>query len=140
MIDDAFADAVAACIDTPFVWGQSVKGEGCDCKGLIVAGLRSIGRPEGDSFYARLANYRADRPVPTNVLMDGMNALFDRADDLVRGRILLLKHCLKPSHLAVVTSEGRATSALPGSTVRERDLAVLFHKFPLHSIWRLREI
>lgn len=127
-------------IDTPFKWGQSVKGRGCDCKGLIAGVARELGRSEGDSVYARLANYRADRPVPSDTMMEAMAALFDRTEAMEPGDVLVMNHAGRPSHMAIFVGNGRAVHAYPGigAKVRSRQLAVLFHKFPLHSIWRWR--
>ena len=79
-----FGDRVAAeareWVGTPFKWGQSVKGEGCDCKGLIAGVARELGRAEGDSFYANLSSYRVDRPVPSLLLVEGFEKLFVRTE------------------------------------------------------------
>lgn len=125
---------------TPFAWGQSQKGVGADCKGLVAGVARELDRPEGGNFYARLADYRADRPVPSDILLEGMAATFDRVSELKPGDVLLLKHGGKPGHLAIYVGGSRAVHAFPGrkSMVCDRDLRVLFHKFPLHSIWRWR--
>jgi cell wall-associated NlpC family hydrolase len=127
-------------VGTPFVWGQSVKQVGCDCKGLVAGVFRELGRPEADSFYATFSHYRADRPVPSTLLVEGFESLFDRVNDVKPGRILLLNHAGHPGHMAIAVSEERAVHAFPGrrSEVSERDLAVLFHKFPPHSIWAPR--
>jgi cell wall-associated NlpC family hydrolase len=78
--------------------------------------------------------------VPDALLLEGMQALFDLAGELRPGRLLLLKHNCRPSHLAIVTGDGRAVHAFPGHKARvcERGIDVLFHKFPLHSIWKIR--
>lgn len=140
-IGERIAAEATEWIGTPFLWGQSVKGRGCDCKGLLAGVMRELGRPEAESFYALFANYRVDRPVPSSLLIEGMQKLFDPADEIAPGRLLLLNHGGAPSHLAIATSGVRAVHAYPGgrgARVRERDLAVLFHKFPLHSSWRVR--
>lgn len=134
---------------TPFVWGQARKHVGCDCKGLVAGVARACGRSEADSIYGLASSYRADRPVPSALLVEGMAALFDpvpvRAIQpdlglLEPGDVLLLKHEGQPAHLAIYAGGGRAVHAYHGltATVRDRDLAVLFHTFPLHSAWRWR--
>lgn len=127
-------------VDTAFVWGQSVKGEGCDCKGLIIGVARELGRAEADSLYAAVTDYRVDRPVPTAFLIEGVEALFDRVTDMRAGDVLLLNHAGRPGHLAIYVGDDRIVHAFPGvkAKVSERDLRVLTHKFPLHSIWRWR--
>jgi cell wall-associated NlpC family hydrolase len=139
-IEQEIAAEAVAWIDTPFVWGQSQKGRGCDCKGLLAGVMRELGRPEAESIYATFGGYRVDRPVPSALLVEGMAALFDQVDEVAPGRLLLLKFGGHAGHLAIVTSEGRAVHAFPGRSekVCERDLAVLFHRYPLHSVWRVR--
>jgi cell wall-associated NlpC family hydrolase len=129
-------------IDTPFKWGQSEKGHGCDCKGLIAGVARELARPEADSVYAMFANYRVDRPVPSRLLLEGFSTLFDRVDAMEPGDVLLLKHGSQAAHMAIYVGDERAVHAYPGlrSSVRERGLAVLFHKHPLHSIWRWKRL
>jgi cell wall-associated NlpC family hydrolase len=126
--------------DTPFVWGQSQKGVGCDCKGLVAGVARELGRPEADSFYALFANYRVDRPVPSDLLLEGMAALFDQVQHMGRDDVLLCNHQGHPAHMAIYLGDGRAIHAWHGlnAKVRDRDVGVLFHKFPLHSVWRWR--
>jgi hypothetical protein len=63
------------------VWGQSVKGVGCDCKGLIQGVARELGLKEAESFYATFSSYRPDKPVPVSLLKEGMAAVFDQADE-----------------------------------------------------------
>jgi cell wall-associated NlpC family hydrolase len=141
-----FGDEVAAeardWIDTPFKWGQSAKGQGCDCKGLIAGVARELGRPEADSVYAMFANYRVDRPVPAKLLLEGFSTLFDQVEAMEAGDVLLLKHGGHAAHMAIYVGNDRAVHAYPSirSSVRERDLAVLFHKHPLHSIWRWKRL
>jgi cell wall-associated NlpC family hydrolase len=139
-LDDAIADEAIEWIDTPFLWDQSVKGRGCDCKGLLAGVLRELERPEAESLYATMRGYRVDRPVPSSLLLEGFERLFDRTDELARGRLLLLNHAGQPGHMAISVGNDRAVHAFPGirSAVRERDLAVLFHKYPLHSVWKVR--
>lgn len=134
------ADEALEWLDTPFVWGQSTKGHGCDCKGLIQGVARELGRPEADSFYATFSSYRVDRPVPASLLIEGFEKLFNRVDEMRPGDILLMKYAGRPGHMAIYLGNDRAIHAYPGirASVKERDLAVLFHKFPLHSIWRFR--
>lgn len=137
---NAIAAEALAWVDTPFVWGQSQKSVGCDCKGLVAGVFRELALPEADSFYAAFANYRADRPVPSSLLIEGFESLFDRVQDMRPDDILLLNYSGKPGHMAIYVGDGRAVHAYHGhcGRVRERDLAVLFQKFPLHSIWRCR--
>jgi cell wall-associated NlpC family hydrolase len=145
-VGDQVAAEAQAWVGTPFVWGQSVKPSaqgpgGCDCKGLVAGVARELGRPEAASTYALFAHYRADRRAPADLLLEGMAVLFDRVGDVQPGDVLLLKHEGQPRHMAIAVGGGRAVHALPGfnSSVRERPLDVITHRYPLHSIWRWKE-
>jgi cell wall-associated NlpC family hydrolase len=134
------ADEAREWVGTPFVWGQSTKGAGCDCKGLVAGVAKELGRAEAESFYATFGGYRADRPVPSKLLVEGFSKLFRRVKTMKPGDVLLLKHGGRAGHMAIFVGNDRAVHAYPGirASVKERDLRVLFHKFPLHSIWRFR--
>lgn len=128
-------------IGTPFAWQQSVKGVGCDCKGLIRGVARELGLEEAECFYAQFSSYRPDRPVPSALLVEGMSKVFDRADEKTIGDVLLLKVHGKAAHLAIVTGEDMAVHAHgagQSERVKETRLAVLTRMFPVHSIWRWR--
>lgn len=128
-------------VDTPFKWGQSTKGQGCDCKGLVAGIARQLDLPEAHSFYATFANYRVDRAPPADLLIEGMANLFDRSATMQMGDILLLRNGTAPSHMAIYVGHGRVVHAYPGqkSKVQSRPIEVLLHKYPLHSIWRWRQ-
>lgn len=132
------ADEALSWIGTPFKWGQSQKGVGCDCKGLLAGVMRELGRPEANSFYAAFGNYRVDRPVPASLLVEGFSALFDRVEVMEPGDFLLLNYHGHPAHMAIYVGGDRAVHACIRSSVKSRELGVLFHKFPLHSVWRCR--
>ena len=123
---------------TPFKWGQSQKGHGADCKGFVAGVARELGRPEAESFYATFTGYRPDRPVPSELLLEGFEKTFKRVDDIKPGDILLLKHGGKPGHIAIATLDGRAvhTQISSKAWVKETTQRALFHFYPLHSIWR----
>ena len=137
----AIADEAMEWIGTPFAWGQSVKGVGCDCKGLVQGVFRELGRPEAESFYATFSSYRADRPVPSALLVEGFGKLFKRTDQIKPGHILLLNHAGRPGHIAIAIGNGRAVHAYPrgNAMVKDRPIEVLTHKFPLHSVWRVKK-
>ncbi len=98
----AFGLAVVAearsWIDTPFIWQASVKGRGCDCKGLIAGVAGALGRPEAISLPARIADYRKVNPKQ---LKAGLAALFDPTAEPGPGDILLLKVAGVAQHLAI---------------------------------------
>lgn len=133
-------------IGTPFVWQASQKGVGCDCKGLVWGVARELGFPEASTFYARVANYAQNKPVPSALLKEGMAAVFDPVrGEPGLGDVLLLKigqPPVHPAHLAIVSGDDRAIHAqLSGSRewVKETRLAALLKLNPLHSAWRWRD-
>lgn len=126
---------------TKFVWQASQKGLGCDCKGLVWGVARELGFPEADSIYAKIADYSPRRPVDGKLLREGMASLFDPADEIEPGDVLLLKIAGKPAHLAIYVGDGRAVHAQIGSKdwVKETRLEALLKVFPLDSAWRWQD-
>jgi cell wall-associated NlpC family hydrolase len=116
-------------IGTPFHDQASVKGVGCDCKGLVWGVARELGFPEADSFHARFVHYDLHRKggVPTGLLKEGMAAL-------------LLNHGGKVQHMAIALDNGRAVHAQvsPKAWVKEASLRALLRLCPLDSAWRWR--
>lgn len=98
----AVVTATRTWIGTPFHWQQSVRGKGCDCKGLIAGVARDMGRAEGASRFAAMGDYRPGS-VPLRTLADGLADLFDRVPSAIPGDILLLKVGNVPQHLAIVS-------------------------------------
>lgn len=143
-----FGDLVVAeareWVGTPAHWQQSVKGVGCDCKGLIAGVARELGRPEADSLFARKADYREGR-IDTLLLRGGLTALFDRVPQAEPGDILLLQVGGLPQHLGFVVSADLAgiPTALIQCTVggrlgvRERRI---LPQDRIDSIWRWRAL
>jgi cell wall-associated NlpC family hydrolase len=125
---------------TPFADHQRCKGAGCDCKGLLWGVTDELGFPEAQSEYAKAVDYSLRRRdgLPSDRLKQGFAELFDQVRDMRAGDVLLCKWDGQPGHIAIFDGE-RAWSSLPGSGVRSRSLSVLFHKFPLDSIWRWRD-
>lgn len=152
---DLIANEAMEWIDTPFVWQQSVKGKGCDCKMLPAGCARELGFPEANSFYATVANYSDQRRVPSKLLRQGLAELFDqvafdpmevrRAEipaELKRGDLLLLSMAKDPNHLAIVVSDHTAVHAKIGSRakVTETGIAVLLRKYRLAGVYRWKEM
>lgn len=144
--DAAVAREVESWAGTPFREQAAQKGVGCDCKGLLWGIARDLGFPEAESFYARFIHYDLSTKsgLPHELLVEGFEALFDRADEIAPGRILLLKRGSVPSHIAIASrNEGRTWHAQIGAKdwVKEASIRSLTHPsmFPLHSIWRWRD-
>lgn len=103
---------------------------------------RELGFPEAESFYANVADYRIDRPVPCALLKEGLAAVFDRVGSIRAGDVLLLKEHGRAQHLAIAISETRAVHARGKGDkewVAENRLAALLKVCPLDSIWRWRD-
>jgi cell wall-associated NlpC family hydrolase len=142
-IGDAIAAEARTWVDTPVIWGQSQKGQGADCKGLVAGVARAVGRPEGDSVHARFSAYRPDRRVPAQQLQAGLADLFDRVDlaaDIIRdGDVLLFEVEGVPQHLAIASCGATRAVHADGwmaRRVRERDLAAMRRMYRLNSAWR----
>lgn len=136
-------------VQTPFIWQQSVKGPtgGCDCRGLVSGVARELGFPEAQSIYATMAQYSLRKPVPVKLLAEGLNELFDRVEfdgphSIQPGDVLLLTFRSKAQHLAIATEDGRAVHAQlgPKDWVKETNLDVLLRAYPLHSVYRWRDL
>lgn len=140
-ISEAIVREARAWIGTPFVWGQSQKGIGCDCKGLIQGVARELGLPEADTFYATFSQYRPDKPVPVSLLKEGMAAVFDAAESPKPGDVLLLKVNGKAQHLAIYCGETAIHAQGGGAKewVKETRLAALTKMCPIDSVWRWRD-
>lgn len=127
-------------IGTKFHPQASVKGHGCDCKGLVWGVARELGLPEADSFYANIANYDLKKAIDWRLLKKGMAEVFDRVDEPMAGDVLLLEVHGKPGHLAICTGD-RAIHAqiAPNDRVKETTMRALLKMCPLDSVWRWRD-
>jgi hypothetical protein len=100
-IGDAVALEAEGWVGTPFLWGQSTKGVGADCKGLIAGVARELGRPEADSVEALACDYDLVDPIR---LEQGLANLFDPVlRSFERGDIILMIIGGKAQHMAIVT-------------------------------------
>lgn len=142
----AAAEAREWC-GTPFKWQQAVKGPGggCDCKMLVAGVARECGFPEAQSIYADMSAYSPKKPVDCSLLIEGLKAVFDllpRDSETQIGDVLLLKYKGRPQHVAIVTGPDKAVHAQlgPKDWVKETRLATLLRAYPLHSIFRWRDL
>lgn len=126
-------------LGTPFHWGASVRGVGCDCKGLIAGVARDLGRAEAASVEALACDYGTGRFTPER-LRAGLARLFDPADEPEPGDVLLLKVAGKAQHLAIYAGNGRMIhtySKGPGCVI-EVPMGATWRR-ALDSIWRWRD-
>jgi hypothetical protein len=142
---------------TPFEPHQCCRGGGVDCKMLPAGIARDLKFPEAESVYALTKDYRLDRRkgLPSQHLLEGMEALFDRVDawvegtrsgariaGIIPGDLLLLKWEGRPAHLAIASRrEGYAWHAQiePNDFVKEASIRSLLSRFPFHSAYRWRD-
>lgn len=124
-------------IGTPFVWQQSTKGVGCDCKGLVAGVARELGRPEAASVYALLSNYHA---VDERLLRRGLAEVFDRAAEALPGDVLLLQVAGKAQHLAIVTELGRMVHTYGRGPVQRVIEVPIGRSRAIDSIWTWRGV
>jgi NlpC/P60 family putative phage cell wall peptidase len=107
------AEAAREWWRTPFRWEASLKGKGCDCRGLISGIARDLGRPEAEAIEANVVGYAGK--VNEAALLEGLDRVFERrTGDMQIGDVLALRLGRKAQHLAIVTGEGRMTHAYYG--------------------------
>ncbi len=124
--DQIIAEA-RSWIGTPFHWEASVKGVGCDCKGLVAGVARNLGRPEAASRFASATAY--NRKIDTKLLKQGLTELFDPAPIPMPGDVLLLRVAGIPMHLAIMVSDCRMVHTY-GKGPR------MVIEVPMGSIWK----
>lgn len=83
MIDAPSGEQIVATarewVGTPVVWEASLKGHGCDCRGLVSGVARELGRPEARMIEATVVGY-AGR-VDEAALLAGLDRVFVRLAD-----------------------------------------------------------
>ena len=123
-------------LGTPFLWQASVKGRGCDCKGLVTGVARALDLPGADSLHARMAAYHN---VDTRVLIEGLRANMDKVDQAEPGDVLLLKMRGQPVHLGILGYEEIIHTYGAGpKQVIAMPAGVVLRRWPLDSAWRFR--
>lgn len=97
------ADVARSWAGTPFHWEASLKGTGCDCRGLLTGVARELGRPEADSIEANLVGY--SRRIDAAALLAGLDRLFVRKEGPGPGDVLAFRIRDKVQHLGICTGE-----------------------------------
>jgi cell wall-associated NlpC family hydrolase len=135
----AFAVAARGWLGTPFHWQASLKGVGCDCKGLVAGVARELGLPEADSLHARLADY--GWRVPVDVLKAGLAATLQPVADPGPGDVLLFLMAGRPQHLGIHAGDVviHTYNGGPKQVIATR-LALPTRPWPLHSAWRFASL
>lgn len=127
-------------LGTPFIWQQSAKGRGCDCKGLVWGVARELGLPEAASLYASIRGEYHTR-VDSRLLLKGMAETFAPADEPRPGDVLVLRVAGRPQHLGIMTEPARFIHTYAGgpSRVVESPLTSVWRR-DLHSAWTWRSL
>ena len=140
---EAIVEAVRGWIGTPFRWEASVKGVGCDCRGLLAGAARDAGLPEGDAIEAKLAGYA--RRIDEAQLLAGLDRLFDRVagDAAQAGDVLGIRLRGRVQHLAIHAggdgSEARMIHAYLGDPARVCEVPIGgFWGRRIAGVWRWR--
>lgn len=98
---NSIASAAQNWKQTPFVWEASLRGVGCDCRGLLTGVARDCGRPEAETVEANLVGY--SRRIDETALLAGLDRLFVRKDAPQPGDILAFRIRDKVQHLGICT-------------------------------------
>ena len=118
---------------TPFVHQGQLKGEACDCKGLVVGVAAELGLPEAGTLAARTRDY--GKGFSARDLLAGLAASLIRVRSPEPGDVLaiLLGRDPLPRHLAILTAPGQIIHAYGGGVkfVAEVPLA----SWRPHSAW-----
>ena len=116
---------------TPFRWQASVKGLGCDCKGLVIGVARACGLPEAESLHARMADY-GDR-VDVRLMKAGLAATLRQTTGPLPGDVILLHTGGKPQHLAMLIAPNRMIHTHTG--IEKVSEAPFTRVWPIDSFW-----
>lgn len=130
-------DDIVVCargwIDTPFIHQAQRKGEGCDCKGLIVGVADELGMPEAKTIAAAIRVY------PTHFkgrqMHDGLRESLTRVTEPQPGDVLaiLMGRDPFPRHLAILSYDGQIIHTYGGGVGRVCEVP-LGH-WRVHSAW-----
>lgn len=99
-------DTARQWLGTPVRWEASVRGVGCDCRGLLAGVARELEWPEGAAFEASVVGYA--RHIDDKALIDGLNRLFDPVAAPRAGDILAFRIKGRVQHLAMHAGPDRA--------------------------------
>jgi NlpC/P60 family putative phage cell wall peptidase len=97
-------------VSTPFHWEASLKGIGCDCRGLLTGIARELDRPEAETIEANVVGYT--RRIDETALLAGLDRVFARKDgEPEPGDVLAFRIQRKVQHLGVMIDRGRFVHA-----------------------------
>ena len=132
-------------LGTPVRWEASLKGVGCDCRGLLAGVCRENGWPEGDSLWGTMVGY--SRRVDERVFLEGLDRLFLRVWPTaplleakpLAGDILAFRIKGRAQHLAIATGDGRMVHAYQTTPAQviEQDIGTFWGN-RLAGVWTWR--
>lgn len=130
--DDFVAEA-RSWIGTPFRHQAQLKGQGCDCKGLIVGVAAQLEMPEALCLAARVRNYSTG--FKGRELLAGLAASLDRVADAQPADVLaiLFGRDPYPRHLAILTRPGWIVHAYGGGVRKVAEVPLGVYR--VHSRW-----
>lgn len=145
------AEAARLWLGTPFRWEASLRGVGCDCRGLVAGVARDCGRLEAASVEAGVVGY--SRRIDEAALLAGLDRLFARRPDgeapepgdvlalalryKVSGRILF-----KVQHLALAAPDpARMIHAYARDPAQVVEVPIAtFQHGQVAGVWRWRDV
>lgn len=135
-------DVARQWLGTPFKWEASLKGVGCDCRGLLTGVAREYGRPEANEIEALVVGY--SRRIDEAELLAGLDRLFDRLPDGTEPEandIIAFRIKGKVQHLALCPEPGRMIHAYSGDPACVVEVPLrLFWKRRIAGVWRWRDV
>jgi NlpC/P60 family putative phage cell wall peptidase len=133
-------------LGTPFHWEASVKGVGCDCRGLLAGVARELGRPEAAAIEANLVGY--SRRIDEVALLAGLDRLFDprsaapELGDVLAFRIPVLRS-RKVQHLGLYAGNDRVIHAYsrdPAQVIESPIAGMAAQAIELAGVWRWKPL
>jgi cell wall-associated NlpC family hydrolase len=121
---------------TPFHWQASVKGEGVDCKGLVVGILHAAGVPCAKALDVNFKGYAEHKKVNSVLLRKTLKKHCSKVDmkDAVAGDILLIRIEKVSQHLGILLDGKEFMHATPA---RGACRAKIGSMTEVDSVWRV---
>jgi len=121
---------------TPFHWQASLKGHGCDCRGLITGVGRELGLPEAELLAATERTYRKDfRP---DLMLERLRAALIPVQQGLPGDVVAIQIDRTddgPRHLAMLTTGDRLVHCYGGGPLKKVIEVPIGRSRPIHSFW-----
>ena len=131
--DDLVAEA-RRWLGTPFRWQASVRGVGCDCKGLLAGIARELHMPEARSLAAMAHSYPHN--FNPDELLTGLRETLRETDNPKAGDVIAIEIGTVPGprHLGILTGDGRMIHCYGNGPSQVISAPVGRHR-KVHSFW-----